>query len=76
MELTDCLTEYINFCVDTSVPVKTVCFPNNKPWVTKDIKALLIVKKRALRSADREGSEKSPETTVSKYQRRIGGLKE
>jgi len=30
------------------------CFPNNKPWVTKDIKASLNRKKAAFRSGDKE----------------------
>ena len=54
-DLTYCITEYINFCVDSVVPSVTVrCFPNNKPWVTRDIKVLLNEKKRAFRVGDRE----------------------
>lgn len=53
--MTGCVTDYINFCVDTVVPQKTIlCFPNNKPWVTKDIKATLNKKKRAFRNGDRD----------------------
>ena len=53
--LTDCITDYINFCVDNIVPTKTVrCFSNNKPWITSDIKALLKEKKRAFLSGNRE----------------------
>ncbi|XP_049435499.1 uncharacterized protein LOC125890744 [Epinephelus fuscoguttatus] len=34
--LTECITDYISFCVDSTVPTRTVhCYPNNKPWVTK-----------------------------------------
>ena len=30
--LTECITDYINFCVDGIVPARTVCcYPNNKP---------------------------------------------
>jgi len=37
------------------VPTKAVkCFPNNKPWVTSDLKLLLNEKKRLLASKDRE----------------------
>ena len=53
--ITDCITDYINFCTDTIIPTRTVrCYPNNKPWVTKDIKATLNRKKAAFRSGDRE----------------------
>ncbi len=38
----------------TSVPTKEVyCYPNNKPWVTSDLKTLFNEKKRAYRSGDR-----------------------
>ncbi|KAI2649597.1 RNA-directed DNA polymerase from mobile element jockey [Labeo rohita] len=52
--ITECITGYINFCVDTIVPVRTVnCYPNNKPWVTKDIKAILNRKKKAFRDGNK-----------------------
>ncbi|KAI3362817.1 hypothetical protein L3Q82_001864 [Scortum barcoo] len=36
-------------------PVKTVrCYPNNKPWVTREVKTVLNKKKAAFRSRDRE----------------------
>uniref|UniRef100_A0AAQ6IRP3 Reverse transcriptase domain-containing protein n=1 Tax=Anabas testudineus TaxID=64144 RepID=A0AAQ6IRP3_ANATE len=57
--LTDCISDYINFCVDTQVPTKTICcFPNNKPWVPQDIKAILNDKKKAFRSGDREAAKR------------------
>ena len=53
--LTECITDYINFCVDCNVPARTVtCYPNNKPWITKKIKAILNEKKRAFRDGNRE----------------------
>ena len=52
--ITDCVSEYIGFCMDNTIPTKEVrCYPNNKPWVTSDLKALLNEKKRAFRSGDR-----------------------
>lgn len=36
----ECLTDYLNFCMDAGVPVRTVrCYANNKPWVTSEVKA-------------------------------------
>lgn len=53
--LTELTTDYINLYTDSIIATESVkCYPNNKPWVTKDIKALLNRKKRALRSANRE----------------------
>lgn len=52
--MTECISDYIRFCEDTILPQRTVrCFPNNKPWITSDLKALLNDKKRAFRSEDR-----------------------
>ncbi|TWW76503.1 hypothetical protein D4764_13G0011650 [Takifugu flavidus] len=52
--LTHCITDYINFCVNT-VPTRTVqSFSNSKPWITPDIKALLKEKKRAFVSGNKE----------------------
>lgn len=40
--IADCVTEHINFCVDMIIPCKTIkCFPNNKPWVTREIKTAI-----------------------------------
>ena len=37
--LTHCITDYIHFCVDNTLPTKKVqCFFNNKPWVTPELK--------------------------------------
>lgn len=43
------------FFEDSVVPTKNVrCFPNNKPWVSKDIKILLNRKNRAHMARDRK----------------------
>ncbi|TWW55977.1 hypothetical protein D4764_09G0010270 [Takifugu flavidus] len=48
-------TDYINFCVENTVPTRTVrSFSNSKPWITPDIKALLKEKTRAFVSGDKE----------------------
>lgn len=53
--LTDCIMDYIHFCVDNSVPTRKVrCFPNNKPSIKSDLKALLNEKKRAFREGGRD----------------------
>ena len=53
--LTHCITDYINFCVENTVPTTKVrCLANNKPWVTPELKAMLNEKKRTIRSGDKE----------------------
>ena len=53
-ENVDVLTSYIHFCTEMIVPKRTVkCFPNNKPWVTKDLKELLNRKKQLIATNDR-----------------------
>ena len=33
------ITDYITFCMDSTIPMKTVTvYPNSKPWITSDIK--------------------------------------
>ena len=50
----DVVSEYINFCVDNVITKKEVkCFPNNKPWVTKELKSILNEKKKALAVKDK-----------------------
>ncbi|XP_076828120.1 uncharacterized protein LOC143474522 [Brachyhypopomus gauderio] len=53
--LTHCITDYVNFCVENTVPTRSVrCFSNNKPWINSDIKTLLKEKKRVFRSGHKE----------------------
>ncbi|KAK7922573.1 hypothetical protein WMY93_009475 [Mugilogobius chulae] len=53
--MTECITDYINFCFENTVPSRTVrCFSNNKPWINPDIKALLKEKKRAFKSGNKD----------------------
>ncbi len=48
------VTEYINFCVNNLIAKKEVkCYPNNKPWVTKELKIILNEKKKALAVNDK-----------------------
>lgn len=44
--LTDSIFSYLTFCTDAIIPSKQVrLHPNNKPWVTKDLKICLNKKK-------------------------------
>ncbi len=46
--LTHCITGYINFCVDKVVSARTATVSRTiKPWITRNIKALLNEIKRA-----------------------------
>lgn len=41
-ELTDVISNYISFCEEMLIPRKTIkIFPNNKPWFTNSLKALM-----------------------------------
>ena len=45
-QLNDCVTDYIHFCVDIQTREKKVlCYPNNKPWITKDLRKTINEKK-------------------------------
>ena len=46
-ELTDVISSYISLSVESVIPSKHITiFPNNKPWVTTDLKGVLNKKKR------------------------------
>lgn len=46
-ELTSTVSSYISFCVESNIPCKDITvFPNNKPWVTKELKSVINRKKR------------------------------
>ena len=54
-EANDVTTEYIKFCESICIKSKSVkCFPNNKPWVTKEIKEVINEKKRAFFEGDKD----------------------
>ena len=45
-QLNDCVTDYLNLCVDIQTREKEVlCYTNNKPWMTKDLKKMVNEKK-------------------------------
>ncbi len=55
-DATDTISYYINFCVDNVVEKKdVVVYPNNKPYITKDIKKCINNKKLVFRNRDKVG---------------------
>ena len=69
-ELTDVVTSYVSFCVDTVIPVKKCkVFPNNKPWVSKQLKHVLNEKKRVYFQGDlaeRKGIQRTVKSEIRK----------
>ena len=54
-EATDVITSYIKFCEDLCSSVKTkVFYPNNRPWVDREVRSLLREKQTALREQNRD----------------------
>lgn len=52
-ELTDTISGYINFCSNIVLyPKQVTIYPNNKPWVTKDLRYLIQEKHKAFRDKD------------------------
>ena len=46
-ELTDVVTSYVSFCIDTVIPVKKYkLFLNNKPWISKHLWKVLNEKEK------------------------------
>ena len=54
-ELNESVCGYTDFCVECTIPQKTVkMLPNNKPWITKRIKGIINRKKLAFQKNDKE----------------------
>ncbi len=52
----DTITDYLKFCVDCVVPKKEVkVYPNNKPYISKDVKDCINRKKTAFKNRDSLG---------------------
>lgn len=56
--MTDCITEYMKFCEQITIPCRTLrCFPNNQPWISSDSKALLNEKKAVRPEGEDQGAQ-------------------
>ena len=61
------ITDYITFCVDSTIPMKTVTvYPNSKPWITSDIKNTLKNKQIAYRSKEIHTMKKRTQTATNR----------
>lgn len=68
--VTDCIPEYMNFCVEIAEPSKG---SNNKPWVAPDLKALLSLQEREGGAEQRaEGGEIHHQEVQSQFQEEAG----
>ena len=53
-ETVDVISDYIVFCENMLIPQKTVkIYPNNKPWISKSLKATINQKKKAFQGGDK-----------------------
>lgn len=51
--ITESITPYISFCVDSIIPQKVMrTYPNNKPYITRGIKDSIKMKKITNKSGD------------------------
>jgi hypothetical protein len=63
--------------MDNVVPQRAVnCFPNNKPWITRDICNTLNMKKQAFLRSDMESVKGSTEGIKTTHTGRKEGLNE
>lgn len=52
-EITETMSAYVKYCVDMIIPSKkVVIYPNNKPWVTKELKSVINRKKKTFYLGD------------------------
>lgn len=60
-------TDYINFCVESTIPTKTVTvYPNNKTYTTKDIKLIMNKRKLAFKLKDTDELKRKDKKLRSK----------
>lgn len=55
------VSDYVNFCVDTVLPTKTIkVYSNDKPWLTRELKKPFIQKGKLIenKTSMQEGSYK------------------
>ena len=53
-QLTETVSDYINFCVQLTIPSRTIkIFANNKPWITPEIKGMINKKKQVFGKGNR-----------------------
>ena len=58
-ELTDTVSEYINFCKECIIPTKEVkVYANNKPWITSNVKDVINRKKKLFKNDNPDEFEK------------------
>lgn len=78
----DIFNSYFHFCFDMLVPSKRIkVFPNNKPWINKDLKLMLNEKRRLAQNGNRT-QQKTIQKQVNKkiteskkiYKEKIEGL--
>ena len=60
---------YIKCCMDNITTTKQICvFPNNKPWMTRDIRLLLKARNTAFRSGDMQQYKAALPPTLDPHQ--------
>lgn len=69
-ELTDNISSYIQFCEESAISTKQIkIFPNNKPWLSSDLKQCLNDKKLAFLRGDTEGVKDKKRELRAKIQK-------
>ena len=58
-ELTDTVSEYMNFCKECIIPTKELkVYANNKPWITSNVKDVINRKKKLFKNGNPDEFEK------------------
>ncbi|KAI4899212.1 hypothetical protein NFI96_005201 [Prochilodus magdalenae] len=69
-EYTSSVTSYISKCIDDVTVSKTITTrPNQKPWMTAEVRALLKARDFAFKAGDKAALKKSKGQTVPGHQR-------
>ena len=73
--MTECVTYYINFCLESTIPSRTVrSFTTNKLWITSDLRQLFNRMEKAFREGEGGVPEEYAEAASSKGKTEQGAV--
>ena len=70
-KLTDLVSSYITFCSDLHLEKKQVkVYPNNKPWVTSELRKVITDKYKSYGSDNYQGKQKEANSKIKEVKSR------
>ena len=72
--ITDSITSYECFCEENIVQTKMIkVYANSKPWVNRELKAILLEKRKAFLEGDKQKQHELDKKSLSGKTNKVGG---